>query len=156
LGNWDLINCLSVLLILFTVLTHQTEIRVRYADTDQMQFVYNGKYLEYFEIGRTELLRFYGLPYSHLEKEGYLLPVLEAHIKYLKPAYYDDILIINSIVDQIPSLKIQIDYEIINKNTKELIAEGFTVHVFMKKETKNIIRPPGFFINALKPRFEKL
>ena len=137
------------------MLTYQTEIRVRYADTDQMQFAYNGKYLEYFEVGRTELLRYYGLPYNHLEKKGYLLPVLEAHVKYLKPAYYDDILIINSIVSEIPSLKIHIDYKIINKDTEEVIAEGFTIHVFMKKETKNIIRPPEFFINALKPYFEK-
>jgi acyl-CoA thioester hydrolase len=137
------------------MLTHQTEIRIRYADTDQMQFDYNGKYLEYFEVDRTELLRYHGLPYNHLEKKGYLLPVLEAHVKYLKPAYYDDILIINSIVSEIPSLKIHIDYKIINKETEEVIAEGFTIHVFMKKETKNIIRPPEFFIEALKPYFEK-
>ena len=137
------------------MLKHQTEIRVRYADTDQMQFVYNGKYLEYFEIGRTELLRFYGLPYSQLEKKDFLLPVLEAHVKYLKPAYYDDILIINSVVSEIPALKIKIDYKIIKKDTEEIIAEGFTVHVFMKKETNNIIRPPEFFISVLKPHFEK-
>ena len=60
------------------MLTNTTEIRVRYADTDKMQFVYNGKYLEYFEVGRTELLRAAGLAYSEVEKNGYQLPLIEA------------------------------------------------------------------------------
>ena len=65
------------------MLTYKTEIRVRYADTDQMQFVYNGKYLEFFEVGRTELLRSTGLSYKVVEKEGYQLPLVEAHLKYV-------------------------------------------------------------------------
>jgi acyl-CoA thioester hydrolase len=120
-----------------------------------MQFVYNGKYLEYFEIGRTELLRYHGLPYNYLEKQGYLLPVLEAYVNYLKPAYYDDLLIINSAVKEMPSLKIHIDYKIIRKSSEEIVAEGFTRHVFMKKETKNVVRPPEFFTTVLKSFFEK-
>ena len=138
------------------MLTHQTEIRVRYADTDQMQFVYNGKYLEYFEIGRTELLRDHGLPYNYLEKQDYLLPVLEAYVRYLNPAYYDDLLIIDSVVKEMPTLKIHIDYKIVKKDSGEIVAEGFTKHVFMKKETKKVIKPPEFFINVLKPFFEKI
>ncbi|MBK7981513.1 MAG: acyl-CoA thioesterase [Ignavibacteriae bacterium] len=75
------------------MLSHTTSIRVRYADTDKMQFVYNGKYLEYFEVGRTELLRSCGLAYSELEKIGYQLPLIEAGLKYKMPAYYDDVLL---------------------------------------------------------------
>ena len=135
------------------MLITQTEIRVRYADTDQMQFVYNGKYLEYFEVGRTEMLREIGLPYNILEKKGYQLPVLEAHVKYHQPAFYDEVLIIKSILKKYPALKIHIDYEVLRKEANVLIAEGFTIHAFIKKENKKITRPPGIFINSIKKFF---
>jgi acyl-CoA thioester hydrolase len=134
----------------------ETEIRVRYADTDQMHFVYNGKYLEYFEVGRTEMLRDIGLPYNQLEKEGFLLPVLEANVKYKLPAYYDDILIIKSFLKKFPDLKIHIDYEVIRKNTDEIIAEGFTVHAFMNKQNKKVTRPPEIFAKAVKKFFPEV
>jgi acyl-CoA thioester hydrolase len=135
------------------MLINRTEIRVRYADTDQMQFVYNGKYLEYFEVGRTEMLREIGLPYNVLEKEGYQLPVLEAHIKYHRPAFYDDIIIIKSVLKEFPSLKIHIDYELIRKETNEVIAEGYTIHIFMNQKTKKPVRPPDFFLGTVKRFF---
>lgn len=135
------------------MLITQTEIRVRYADTDQMQFIYNGKYLEYFEVGRTEMLREIGLPYNVIEKEGYQLPVLEAHIKYHQPAFYDELLIINSFLKEYPSLKTHIDYEVLRKETNELIAEGYTIHAFIKKDSKKISRPPELFINSVKKFF---
>ncbi len=132
------------------MLTTKTEIRVRYADTDQMQFVYNGKYLEYFEVGRTEMLREVGLPYNVLETEGYQLPVLEAYVKYHHPAYYDEVLVIESCLKEEPTLKIHIDYKVKKKDSGELVAEGYTVHVFIKKENKKAVRPPEVFINTLK------
>jgi acyl-CoA thioester hydrolase len=135
------------------MLINRTEIRVRYADTDQMQFVYNGKYLEYFEAGRTEMLREIGLPYNVLEKKGYQLPVLEAHIKYHRPAFYDDIIIIKSFLKEFPSLKIHIDYELIRKETNEVIAEGYTIHIFMNQKTKKPVRPPDFFLGTVKRFF---
>jgi acyl-CoA thioester hydrolase len=136
------------------MLSHKTEIRVRYADTDQMQFVYNGKYLEYFEVGRTEMLRENGLPYSMIEKNGYQLPVLETHAKYVSPAYYDDLLIIESLVKEYPTLRIHIDYKIYRKENNNLVAEGFTEHVFIKKESKKAVRPPLFFVEAMKPFYQ--
>jgi len=135
------------------MLITQTEIRVRYADTDQMQFIYNGKYLEYFEVVRTEMLREIGLPYNVIEKEGYQLPVLEAHIKYHQPAYYDEVLIIKSFLKEYPSLKIHIDYEVHRKETNDFIAEGYTIHTFIKKENKKVTRPPQIFINSVKKFF---
>jgi acyl-CoA thioester hydrolase len=135
------------------MLINRTEIRVRYADTDQMQFVYNGKYLEYFEAGRTEMLREIGLPYNVLEKKGYQLPVLEAHIKYHRPAFYDDIIIIKSVLKEFPSLKIHIDYELIRKETNEVIAEGYTIHIFMNQKTRKPVRPPDFFLGTVKRFF---
>ncbi len=137
------------------MLSYRTEIRVRYADTDQMQFVYNGKYLEYFEVGRTEMLRENGLPYSLIEKNGYQLPVLESYAKYISPAYYDDLLIIESFVKDYPTLRIHIDYNIYRKEDNNLVSEGFTEHVFIKKDSKRPVRPPSFFIEAMKPFYKE-
>jgi acyl-CoA thioester hydrolase len=94
------------------MLSNKTEIRVRYADTDQMQIVYNGKYLEYFEVGRAEMMRAIGLPYSTVEKKGYQLPLLEAKVKYLNPAFYDDLLEVEAYVEELPSFRIHICYKI--------------------------------------------
>lgn len=135
------------------MLAHKTEIRVRYADTDKMQFVYNGKYLEYFEVGRTELLRFTGLSYAELERNGYQLPLIEANVKYKSPAFYDDILEIEAIVKELYSPKVHIEYVIRRKSTNELIAEGFTTHIFIKSDTKKAVRPPQIYIDALKKYF---
>jgi len=136
------------------MISNKTEIRVRYADTDQMQFVYNGKYLEYFEVGRTEMLRENGLAYNVIEKKGYQLPVLETHVKYISPAFYDDVLVIESFMKEYPSLKIHIDYKIYKKENNELVSEGFTEHVFIKKDTKKPSRPPVFFIDVVKPFYQ--
>jgi len=135
------------------MLSYITEIRVRYADTDQMQFVYNGKYLEYFEVGRTELLRSTGLSYAELEKNGYQLPLIEANVKYKNPAYYDDILEIEAMVKELHSPTVHIEYVIRRKETKEIVAEGFTTHIFIKSDTKKAVRPPKIYVDALKKYF---
>lgn len=130
--------------------SYKTEIRVRYADTDQMQFVYNGKYLEYFEVGRTELIRNSGLSYSKVENEGFQLPLIEAHLKYISAAYYDDILVIETFLKEVPKFKMKLEYKIYRKANDELVCEGYTEHVFINKETKKPGRPPQFFIDAVK------
>ena len=135
------------------MLEFETEIRVRYADTDQMQFVYNGKYLEYFEVGRTEMLRHYGLPYHLIEGEGFQLPLLESYLKYISPAYYDDILHVKAFVKEMPVFKIHIDYIITRNEGKDIVTEGFTKHVFINKLTKKAVRIPDFFIEAIKPNY---
>jgi acyl-CoA thioester hydrolase len=136
------------------MLEHTTQIRVRYADTDQMHFVYNGNYPEYFEVGRTEMMRSIGLPYHKMEMYGFMLPLLEVRVKYKNPAYYDDLLSVRTFVKEIPTLKVHIDYEIYRADENLLVAEGFTEHVFMKKESKKAVRPPEFFINAIKPFYK--
>jgi len=119
-----------------------------------MQFVYNGKYLEYFEVGRTELLRHFGLAYNELEKQGYQLPLIEANLKYKLPAVYDDELEIEAIVEKINTPKLFIKYNVYKKESGELLVEGFTEHVFIKTETKKAVRPPKFYIDALAGYFE--
>lgn len=135
------------------MLSHTTSIRVRYADTDKMQFVYNGKYLEYFEVGRTELLRSCGLAYSQLEKIGYQLPLIEAGLKYKMPAYYDDVLLITAKISELYSAKVHIEYSIKRENTEDILVTGFTTHMFIREETKKPTKPPDIYINALKKYF---
>ena len=135
------------------MVNNATDIRVRYADTDKMQFVYNGKYLEYFEVGRTELLRSVGLAYSEIEKHGYQLPLIEAGLKYFAPALYDDLLEITSILEELYTPKVHIKYKVTRKETKELIAEGFTTHLFIKTDTKKAVRPPKVYVDALASHF---
>lgn len=136
------------------MLKHVTIIRVRYADTDKMQFVYNGKYLEYFEVGRTELLRSTGLAYSSLENAGYQLPLIEAKLNYKLPATYDDILEIEATVKELYSAKVHIDYKITRHETGEVITEGYTTHMFIKSDSKKPTRPPKIYTDALKKYFE--
>ncbi|MCF8267469.1 MAG: acyl-CoA thioesterase [Ignavibacteriales bacterium] len=137
------------------MLSHKTQIRVRYADTDKMQFVYNGKYLEYFEVGRTELLRHHGLPYSQVEARGYQLPLIEACVKYRQPAKYDDLLEVEARVNELYSGKVHINYSITRTGSGEIIAEGHTTHMFIKSDTKKPTRPPAFYIENLKKYFPR-
>jgi len=136
------------------MLSHTTQIRVRYADTDKMQFVYNGKYLEYFEVGRTELLRSCGLEYRKLERVGYQLPLIEAGLKYKKPAYYDDVLDIEASINELFSAKVHIEYSIKRKDENDIIVTGFTTHMFIKEDTKKPTKPPQIYIDALKQYFK--
>ncbi len=129
------------------LIVHTTALRVRYADTDKMQVVYNGVYLEYFEVGRTEMLRACGVPYVGLEKQGYLLPVLEASVLYKQPALYDDILTIEARYDATPRPLVRIEYTIRRDDT--LIATGFTVHSFVRAETMKAIKPPKIYTEAI-------
>jgi acyl-CoA thioester hydrolase len=135
------------------MLKHTAQIRVRYADTDKMQFVYNGKYLEYFEVGRTELLRSIGLPYKEIENAGYQLPLIEANLKYKKPAVYDDLLDIEATVSSPNSAKVHIEYRITNHDTGDFICKGFTTHMFINGETKRPTKPPQIYVEKLKKYF---
>ena len=84
--------------------TCNTKIRVRYAETDKMGFVYYGNYAQYFEVGRVELLRSIGLSYKSLEEMNIFLPVTKFKIKYLKPSFYDDLLSIETTINEIPKI----------------------------------------------------
>jgi acyl-CoA thioester hydrolase len=131
------------------VITHRSEVRVRYADTDKMSIVYNGNYLVYFEIGRTELLRSHGLPYVELERAGYLLPVLEAFAQYKTPAVYDDLLEIEASYQVARAPTIRIEYVIRRPADGAEIARGYTLHAFVRTGTMKPVRPPQMFFDAL-------
>ncbi len=133
---------------------HRTQFRVRYADTDQMAFVYYGNYARYFEIGRVEALRSLGISYRQLEEEGVMMPVLENYSKYLRPAFYDDMLEIRVSIKEMPGIKIRFDYEIF-RQTGELIHTGYTLLAFVSVATKKLCSPPDSVLEAVRRFFEK-
>ena len=130
----------------------ETKLRVRYAETDQMQFVYYGVYAQYFEVGRVELLRSLGISYKEIELMGYALPVVNMSISYKKPALYDDQLTIRTIIKKMPTKKIKFEYEIFNE-TGDLLNIGEVSLVFINKKTKKPCYAPEEIINKLKEKW---
>ncbi|MFI5263403.1 MAG: acyl-CoA thioesterase [Candidatus Kapaibacterium sp.] len=131
------------------MLTHTTTIRVRYADTDKMGIVYYGKYFEYFEVARTEMLRSLGLPYREIEAKGFELPVATASIKYYKGAVYDDELLITATLIPKHSPKVEIHYEVKRKADNEVIAEGETTLVFVDAVSAKPVKAPQFYLDVI-------
>jgi len=131
------------------MIKHSTSIRVRYADTDQMRSVYYGKYFEYFEQARSDLLRSLGLPYTEIEKQGILLPVIEAFARYKKSARYDDLLSVQTVVKELPVARIRIEYVITAEGETDPVVEGYTVHGFVNAETGKPTRAPALFLQTL-------
>ena len=136
-----------------TGLSVVSDIRVRYAETDAMKVVYHGNYLIYFEQARTEMLRRAGIPYSAIERMGIFVVVVEAHVKYRRPASYDDLLHVKAMVREMPSNRITIEYEITRNDDPEVIVEGSTLHTFLTAETNRPTRPPEEFIELMKHYF---
>lgn len=126
----------------------ETTVRVRYAETDQMGYVYYGNYTHYYEVGRVEALRQLGTSYKEMEDNGIMLPVYTCSLKYLKPAVYDDLLVIKTIIRELPSLKIMFDYEVYNQKN-ELLNLGSTTLVFINKATNKPCRAPESFIEKI-------
>ena len=135
---------------------HVTHIRVRYADTDQMGIVYYGKYFEYFEVARTEMLRACGLPYAEIEAAGFRLPVADASAKYLRGAKYDDLLRVTAHMDATPSTRLNIGYDVHLESTGDLIAQGHTTLVFVLTATGKPSRPPEIYKRALEQHSNEL
>lgn len=128
---------------------HHTFVKVRYAETDQMGVVHHGNYAEYLEIARLDWLDQLGVSYKLLEKEGVMLPVYELNIKFIKPAYFDDVLRIETQLKELPRVKIEFSYEVFNQHD-ELITTAYTILVFMDSETKRPIRCPEYILNKIK------
>ena len=116
------------------MITNEIQIRVRYAETDQMGYVYYGNYATYFEVARVELLRSVGFTYKKLEEEGIMLPVFEFSIKYFKPAFYDDLLTIKTTLEYNDGARIRFHYEIFNESGS-LLNKAETTLVFIDRRT---------------------
>ncbi|OFY83744.1 MAG: thioesterase [Bacteroidetes bacterium RIFCSPLOWO2_12_FULL_35_15] len=130
----------------------ETTVRVRYAETDKMGYVYYGNYAQYFEVGRVEALRQIGTSYKEMEDNGVMLPVYTCNIRYIKPAFYDDLLVIKTTIKELPDMKITFDYEIYNQNS-ELLNVATTTLVFINMQTNKLCIAPESFIKKIKKYF---
>ena len=130
-------------------MTNKTELRVYYSDTDHGHVVYYANYLKWFEIGRTEILRQAGFDYNDFEKQGLIAPVVEVHCNYKQPARYNDIIIIKTTLEYIGNSSIKFNYDIIRKKDNVLLANGYTVNVFVDIKTLKPIKIPENLRKAL-------
>lgn len=130
----------------------ETTIRVRYGETDKMSYVYYGNYASYFEVARVEALRTLGMSYRSMEEDGILLPVLEYKVKYFKPALYDDLLKVRTIIPCMPSVRIVFEYEIFNEAGIKL-TEAETTLVFIDQESGRPRKAPELLLDKLNPYF---
>jgi|26BtaG_2_1085354.scaffolds.fasta_scaffold05619_3 acyl-CoA thioester hydrolase len=128
---------------------HEIELRVRYAETDQMGIVYYGNYAQYFEVGRVEWLRKFGISYKSMEEEGLMLPVVSLSVKYKKPARYDDLIKVKTQLVKMPSASIEFDYEITNQSG-EILTKGNTELVFMDVNRNRPTRCPKYLLDKLR------
>jgi acyl-CoA thioester hydrolase len=137
------------------IFEYTAQLRVRYADTDKMGVVYYGKYFEYFEVARTEMLREYGLPYADLEESGTMLPVTAASARYFKGAKYDDLLFITCRMPHRVSPRMEISYEVRRGDGGELLAEGETTLVFVDAASGKPSRPPKLYLDRVEHHLSK-
>ncbi len=130
----------------------ETKLRTRYAETDQMGYVYYGNYAGYYEVARVEMFRSVGISYKEMEENGIKMPVLELHCKFIKPALYDELITIRVKLEEMPAVRTRFTYEIYNERN-ELINEGETLLVFMDTERNKPCRAPDYVTNHLRPYF---
>jgi acyl-CoA thioester hydrolase len=118
-----------------------TEIRVRYQETDQMGVVYHANYLIWFEVGRTSFIRELGHSYPELEAKGILLPVVDVGAQFRHSAKYDDVVVVETIIEEIGPSKIVFQYSVKRKEDQRLLATGHTKHIWVSKEMKRVRLP---------------
>jgi acyl-CoA thioester hydrolase len=125
------------------------EVRVRYSEIDRMGVAHNKIYFEWFEIGRTEFCRQKNIPYKNIEEQGYYLVVVEAFCKYKRPLRYDDKFLIRVFLKEATPKKVVFAYELVTREEKKSIANGYTVHISTnaKAEVRSL---PGEILNKLK------
>ncbi|GAA4457158.1 thioesterase family protein [Rurimicrobium arvi] len=132
---------------------YSTQIRVRYGETDQMGYLYYGNYALYYEVGRTDAIRNLGLTYKAMEEAGVALPVAECNLQYLRPAFYDDLLLVKTSIRTLPEDSfIEFHTEIYNEKNK-LINKGLTRLVFYDIAAKKKTLIPEILLDKLKPYF---
>ncbi len=137
-----------------SVFQNEVQIRVRYAETDQMGYVYYGNFAAYYEVARTEAFRSLGINYKEMEKEGVMMPVLEMKTKYMRPARYDDLLTVKMMLKSKPSgARILFEYEVYNE-AKELLNTGHTMMVFVDMQSGRPIAVPGYIIEKLESYYK--
>ncbi len=136
------------------MIVSESKIRVRYGETDKMGYVYYGNYPLYYEVGRTDMVRKLGWSYSKMEENGTMMPVLSLNVKYIRPAYYDDLLTVRTYLKTLPSSRIDFEYEVSNE-AGDLLNVGSTTLVFVNAETMRPQPVPEALLSDIKAEFEK-
>ncbi len=124
------------------------KIRVRYGETDQMGIVHHSNYAQYFELTRIRWLENLGASYKKMEEEGIMLPVYEMKIKYKKPAFFDEIITVETSLEKIPTAKIVLNY-VVRNSSKEILTQAQTTLVFTDAKTKKPMRCPEYILKLL-------
>jgi acyl-CoA thioester hydrolase len=119
-----------------------SEVRVRYAETDQMGIAHHAEYFAWFEVGRTDLLRRRGLTYRELEQSGVRLPVIETHARFRRPAFYDDVLEIRTRLVELSGARVSFEYEVVRRGNPDVLAVGSTSHAAVDVEGRPRRLPP--------------
>jgi acyl-CoA thioester hydrolase len=134
--------------------TSESQVRVRYAETDQMGVVYHSNYFPYFESARAESIRELGFTYADMEKLGVIMPVVDIHCRYLRPAVYDDLLTIKTQLKELPiHHKIEFHHEVYNEKG-DLLVVGKIVLYFMESKTMKRTSMPDQLRIMLEPYFK--
>jgi len=128
---------------------HRNECRVLYGDTDSGGVVYYGNYLRFFESGRTEILRANGTSYRELEEKGYILPVVECHTRYKASARYDDLLVVETSMQDVRKMSCRFNHRIIRADDQQLLAKGYTIHACVDLQGK-LTPLPEYFLEKIK------
>jgi acyl-CoA thioester hydrolase len=132
---------------------HETQVRVRYGETDQMGYLYYGKYAEYYEVGRAEAIRSLGLSYKEMEvKHRVMMPVMSLQMRFVRPALYDDLLTVRTVLRQLPLENITFHHEIFNEK-KKLVNGGSVKLCFVDMETNKTVAAPAFLVDVLRSFF---
>lgn len=135
------------------MITGEIKLRVRYSDTDQMGYVYYGRYASFYEIARVELFRSLGFSYKKLEEEGIGMPVIDMETKYILPIKYDEQIKINTTIENLPSSRISFKYEVYNQNN-ELANTAKTTLTFINLTNKKPVRMPAELLDIIKNNFK--
>ncbi|MFU0800177.1 MAG: acyl-CoA thioesterase [Xylanivirga thermophila] len=118
--------------------TCDTIITARYKETDRMGIVHHSNYYVWFEVGRTEFMKYYGMNYAEMEHLGLMMPVIETRCFYKQPARYDDIVIVRTSIGELKGARVSMKYDIIKQGDESLLAHGYTVHAFTDTSLKPI------------------
>ena len=132
----------------------ETQIRVEYHHTDQMGIVHHSNYVKFFEVARTEWLRQAGLTYAEMERRGVMMPIVDVQIKYRQPAYYDELIKVKAIVEEMPMARMTFKYEIRGEDGRD-IASGLTTLGFIDKTTRRPHRAPAWLLEVVEREFNK-
>ena len=123
--------------------------KIYYKDVDQMGIVYYSRYYEYFEAARTELLQSIAIDVTTIEDDGYFMPVITSHCEYKIGANFEDIILVETSINELPKATMRIDYEIYRNNNSDLLVSGYTTHAFTEKSGKPV-KPPKKLIEVLR------